>query len=309
MIQALKQMHSHLNLVLTDSTGATGMAMLRAIVAGERDPDRLAQFRHAGCTHAEAEIATALTGTWDATQLCILQQSLDRFDSSTSKLADCATNLEHSSQGMAARGEPEAPVPDLPHTKPQSTSKNDLRFNARAQMARVIGVDLVAVMGLSAVTVQTMISEIGTDMRRFPSVKQFCSWVGLAPHNDSSGGKVVRSRTMKVRNRAKGAFRQAAQSVAQSTSSCGAYDRAMRARLGPRQAIVATAHTSARVGYHMLKTGEPYREASAAEDEQQRQERELKHRARRAKKGGYILAARPPSTPEGAPEPAHDGSS
>jgi len=116
---------------------------------------------------------------------------------------------------------------------------------------RVIGVDLVAVMGLSAITLQTIISEIGTDMERFPTVKHFCSWLGLAPHNDISGGKVLRSRTMKVHSRANQAFRQAAHSVTRSHSSIGAYYRAMRARLGRKQAIVATAHKIARIVYHL----------------------------------------------------------
>ncbi len=276
--------------------------MLRAIVAGERDPERLAQFRQAGCKHSEADIARALTGTWDEAQLFVLQQSLDLFDYYTTKLSECDTKLEQQYQSMESRGEVDAPLPDLPPTKPVSKSKNELSFNARAQMARVIGVDLVAVMGLSAVTVQTLLSEIGTDMERFPTVKHFCSWLGLAPHNDISGGKVLRSRTMKVRNRANQAFRQAAQSVAQSNSSFGAYYRAMRARLGPKQAVVATAHKIARTVYHLLKTGEPYREESAAEYDRQRQERELKHLTRRAQKLGYTLTALATGAPDAHPE-------
>ena len=116
-------------------------------------------------------------------------------------------------------------------------------------------------------------ASIGMDMERFPTVKHFCSWLGLAPHNDISGGKVLRSRTMKVRNRANQAFRQAAQSVAQSDSCFGAYYRAMRARLGPKQAIVATAHKIARAVYQLLKTREPYREESATEYDRKRRER------------------------------------
>src|SRR3954447_3539491 len=189
-----------------------------------------------------------------------------------------------------SRHEKHAPLPDLPPAKPESKSKNEPTFNVRAQVARIIGVDLVAVMGLSAVTVQTIISEIGTDMSRFPTVKHFCAWLGLAPRNDISGGKVLRSRTMKVRSRASQAFRQAAQSVARSDSAVGAYYRAMRARLGPGQAIVATAHKIARIVYHLLKTGEPYREEGAAEYDHKRQTRELKQLARRAQKLGYSLA-------------------
>src|SRR5438093_5300324 len=173
-----------------------------------------------------------------------------------------------------------------------------MTLNARAQLARVIGVDLVAVMGLSAITVQTIISEIGTDMERFPTVKHFCSWLGLAPRNDISGGKVLRSRTMKVHSRANQAFRQAAHSVTRAHSSIGAYYRAMRARLGPKQAIVATAHKIARTVYHLLKTGQSYREESDADYERKRQERELKHLARRVQKLRYTLKAIPATAPE-----------
>jgi transposase len=308
MIHALKHMNIQLSLVLTDITGVTGLTMLRAIIAGERDPERLATFRQPGCKHSEAEIVKALTGTWDDAQLFVLEQAVDLFDYYTAKLAECDRKLEQQYQTMESRAEPDAPLPDLPPAKPDSKSKNALSFNARAQIARVIGVDLVAVMGLSAITVQTIISEIGTDMERFPTVKHFCSWLGLAPHNDISGGRILRSRTMKVRNRANQAFRQAAQSVAQSDSSFGAYYRAMRARLGPKQAIVATAHKIARTVYHLLKTGEPYREESAAEYDRKRRERELKHLARRAQKLGYTLTAVPATAPESHPEPGGQGS-
>lgn len=308
MIQALKHMNIQLNLVLTDITGVSGLAMLRAIIAGERDPERLAVFRQPGCKHSEAEIVKTLTGTWDDAQLFILTQSVDVFDYYTTKLIACDAHLEQQYQAMESRREPDAPLPDLPPAKGKSKSKNAMAFNARAQIARVIGVDLVAVMGLSAITVQTIISEIGTDMERFPTVKHFCSWLGLAPHNDISGGKVLRSRTMKVHSRANQAFRQAAHSVTRAHSSIGAYYRAMRARLGPKQAIVATAHKIARTVYHLLKTGEPYREESDAEYDRKRQEREIKHLARRAQKLGYTLKAIPATAPELLAEASAEGS-
>jgi transposase len=308
MQQALKHMNLQLNLVLSDITGATGLAILRAIVAGERDPMQLAQLRNSGCKHTEAEIAKALTGTWQDAQLFILRQSLDVFDYYTGKIEECDREIEQQYQAMESRWMVDAPLPDLPPAKPESKSKNEPTFNVRAQVARIIGVDLVAVMGLSAVTVQTIISEIGTDMSRFPTVKHFCAWLGLAPRNDISGGKVLRSRTMKVRSRANQAFRQAAQSVARSDSAVGAYYRAMRARLGPGQAIVATAHKIARIVYHLLTTGEPYREEGAAEYEQKRKARELKQLARRAQKLGYTLAPVPATAPESHSEPGGSGS-
>ena len=124
--------------------------------------------------------------------------------------------------------------------------------------------DLVAVLGFAASSVQTIITEIGTDMERFPTVKHFCSWLGLAPRNDISGGKVLRSRTQKVVNRAAQAFRQAAQSVSRSDSAIRGLLSDIRARKGPQQATVATAHKIARIVYHLLKYGEAY-EAESAE--------------------------------------------
>ena len=303
MIQAMGHMNIQLNLVLTDLTGVSGLTMLGAISAGERDPHRLAVFRQPGCKHSEAEIVKALTGTWDDTQIFMLQQSVDLVDYYTMKLIDCDRQLEQQYQAIQSGWEKDARLPDLPAAKGDSKSKNAMTFTARAHIARVIGVDLVAVMGLSAITVQTIISEVGTDMERFPTIKHFCSWLGLAPRNDISGGKVLRSRTMKVHSRANQAFRQAAYSVTRAHSSIGAYYRAMRARLGRKQAIVATAHKIARIVYDLLKTGEPDREESEAEYERKRQEREIKHLARRAQKLGYALTAVPATTPESPSRP------
>jgi transposase len=287
--KALTQMNLQLSLVITDTTGATGQAIIRAIVAGERDPMKLAELRNPGCKATTEQIAKALTGTWREEQLFILSQALELFDYYTAKISECDMELERVLTAMESRGEPGASLPALPRAKPDSKSKNQPNFNARAQLARIIGVDLVAVTGLSASTVQTIISEIGTDMSTFPTVKHFCSWLGLAPHNDVSGGRVLRSRTLKVRNRAAQAFRHAAQSVMRSDSAFGAYFRSMRARLGPQQATVVTAHKIARVVYHLVTHKEAFKEESAAEYEGKRCERELKQLTRRAQKLGYTL--------------------
>jgi transposase len=259
MQQALKVMNLQLSEVLTDITGTTGMAIIRAIVVGERDPVTLAQFRNAACKSSRETIAKALTGTWKDEQLFVLQQALALYDAYTAQLAACDTRSEQALQAMESpSGDPHAPLPDLPPAKGESNSKNRASFNARAQVARIVGVDLVAVTGISGGLVQTIISEIGTDMSRFPSEKHFCSWLGLAPRNDISGGKVLRSRTMKVASRANQAFRMAAQAVSRTDTAFSAYYRAMRARKGPQQAIVTTAHKIARTVYHLLKTGEAY---------------------------------------------------
>jgi len=289
--KAMQQMNIQLERVLSDIMGTTGQAIIRAIVAGERDPLTLAQLRNPACKSSEEMIAKALTGTWKDELLFVMEQALVIYDVYTAQIAVCDSELEQYLQRMEARsGDPAAPLPDLPAAKTDSHSKNAPSFNARAHYARVLGVDLVAVMGLSSSSVQTIISEIGTDMSRFPTVKHFCAWLGLAPRNDSSGGKVLRSRTRKVTNRATQAFRQAAQSVSRSDSAVGAYYRSMRARKGPEQATVATAHKIARTVYHLLKYGEAYEAESANAYEQKRQECELRQLNRRAAKLGYTLA-------------------
>jgi hypothetical protein len=235
----------------------------------------LAQHRNPACKSSTETIAKALTGTWKDELLFVLQQALVVYDVYTAQIAVCDARIEQYLQTMESRsGDPEAPLPDLPPAKADSKTKNAPPPLTRAQLARIVGVDLVAVMGLSASSVQTIITEIGTDMSRFPTVKHFCSWLGLAPRNDISGGKVLRSRTLKVVNRATQAFRQAAQAVSRSDSAIGAFYRTMRARKGPQQATVATAHKIARIVYHLLKHGEAYEVQSATVYEAQQRERD-----------------------------------
>ena len=151
---------------------------------------------------------------------------------------------------------------------------------------------------MSASLAQTILTEIGTDMSKWPGVKHFSSWLGLAPRNDISGGKVLRSRTLKTDNRAGQAFRQAAASVTRSHSAFGAFYRRKRAQLGPAQALVATAHKIARTVYFMLKYKVPFQDIGAEGYESQQRERELAYLQRKAAKLGFDLAPR-----EQAPEP------
>jgi transposase len=303
MQRALQQMNIQLERVLSDIMGVTGQAIIRAIGDGEREPIRLAKLRNPACKSSEETIAKALTGSWKEELLFVLQQALVIYDVYTAQIGVCDAQIEQYLAAMDARHTGDTGLPDLPPAKKKSKSKNAPNFNARAHYARILGVDLVAVMGLSASGIQTIISEIGTDMSRWPTVKHFCAWLGLAPRNDISGGKVLRSRTMKVVNRATQAFRQAAQSVSRSESGIGAYYRGMRARKGPEQATVATAHKIARIVYHLLKYGEAYEAESAEAYEQKRQERELRQLSRRAQKLGYTLTAAAANQPESTIEP------
>jgi transposase len=293
MQRALQYMNVQVHHALSDIMGVTGQKILRAIVAGERDPHRLAAFREPGCKKDEATIAAALTGHWQAEYLFIIRQSLALYDAYTTQIAECDQALEQHYTALKPRWDGPDTLPEIPPVKPNSKSKNQPTFNVRAQLVRLTGVDLVAISGISQSLAQVIVAEVGTDMSQFPTDKQFCSWLGLAPHNDISGGKVLKSHVLKTDNRAGQALRQAAQSNIKSQSVFGAYYRRKRARLGPEQAIVATAHKIARVVYHLLKHREAYEPLSAQDYDQHWQDRELAVLKKKAAKLGFSLTAQP----------------
>jgi hypothetical protein len=291
MQKALLQMNLQLPAVISDVMGETGQAIMRAIVAGERDPLKLARLRFPGCKSSEDEIAKALTGTWQSEHLFELKQNLQLVDYYTQILRECDAELERRFAAIKPRWDAPAELPQLPKAKADSRSKNAPTYNARAELYRITGVDLVALKGISASLAQTIISEVGTDMSRFPTEKHFCSWLGLVPHHEISGGKILRNHTLKTDNRAGQAFRQAAACVIRSQSAFGAFYRRKRAQLGPMQAQVATAHKIARTVYHLLKFKTPYQDLGAKAYEQQVTDRELAHLRKKAAKLGYALTA------------------
>ena len=294
MQKALVQMNLQLPAVLSDVMGETGQAIIRAIIAGERDPLKLARLRFPNCKSSEDEIAKALTGTWQSEHLFELKQNLQLVDDYTQLLRECDAELERRFSAVKPRWDAPADLPQLPKAKAGSRSKNQPTYNARAELYRITGVDLVAVQGISASLAQTILSEVGTDMSRFPTEKHFCSWLGLAPHHEISGGKVLRNHTLKTDNRAGQAFRQAAACVIRSHSAFGAFYRRKRAQLGPMQAQVATAHKIARTVYHLLKFKTPYQDIGAKAYQQKAQDREVAHLRKQAAQLGYVLTTTTP---------------
>ena len=292
MQKALVQMNLQLTQVLSDITGATGLKILRAIVAGERDPHRLAEFRDAACQSSTEEIAKALTGTWKPEYLFVLKQSLECYDFYTQQVAACDAEVERLYATMKPRWETSEPLPELPRRK-SSRKKNQPEGDVRQAVYRIVGVDLTAVDGLQDASAQDILAEIGTDMSPWPTVKHFASWLRLAPHNDISGGEILRSRVLKSSNRARQAFRLAAESVARSDSAFGAFYRRKRAQYGPKVANVATAHKIARAVYFMLKNHVPYEALKAEEYEAQQQTRAVVRLKRQAAQRGYSLTPRP----------------
>lgn len=291
--KALQQMNVQLTRVLSDITGVTGLEIIRAIVKGERDPLQLARLRDPRCKSSADEIAKALTGNYRAEHVFALQQALELYDFYTQQLHACDQQIETQYSVLTPRFDDALPLLP-PDRKVHSHSKNAPTCDVRGHLYRLTGVDLTEVAGLDESTVQLVVAETGTDMRKWRTEKHFCSWLGLAPHNDITGGKVIRSRTLNVHNRAAQALRLAAQSLSRSSSAWGAFYRRMRARLGGAQAIVATAHKLARIIYHLLTHRQPYQHVSAKEYDQRQHNRYVKSLQRQAARLGYGLTPLPP---------------
>lgn len=288
MQKALQQMNVQLTQVLTDITGTTGLTIIRAIVAGERDPGQLSRFRDPRCASSAEDIAKALTGHYRPEHVFALKQALALFDSYTTQLHECDGEIAHHFQSMKPVWSDEPPPLDRSAVGP-SSSKNAPSYDAHSFLYQLAGVDLLAIPGLQASTAQTIVSEIGLDMDQWPNEKAFCAWLGLAPRHEISGGKVLRRHTLKTRNRAGQAFRLAAQAAGRSHSGLGAFYRRMRARLGPKSAIVATAHKLARIVYHMLKHRTPYRDITPEVYSQRARAREIAAVRKKAARLGLTL--------------------
>ena len=287
MQKALTEMNLHLTRVLSDVTGVTGMAIIRAIVSGERDAAKLAALKDPRTKRPATEIAAALVGDYRVEQLFILTQELQLYDTYRQQIQMCDQQIEATLSDLDSDDRAEPPLP--PRPKGRKPSRHAPKFDLRSHLYRISGVDFTQVDGLESLTVQTILCEVGLDPTRFPTVKHFASWLGLSPGSRISGGKVLSAKTRKVVNRAAKAFRMAAQSLANSKTALGAFYRRLRSRLGPPKAITATAHKLARIFYHLWTTGEAHVDMGVDVYEQQYQQRVVKNLKRRAKQMGFDL--------------------
>ena len=292
MQKALELMNLKLTQVVSDVTGVTGLSIIRAIVAGERDPQVLAQLRNSQCVKTEEQIAKALQGTFKPEYLFVLKQALAQYDFYQQQIQESDVELEAMYRALPAAEQGTSACPP-PKPKRQKRRKNQAHFDLAASLYRMAGVDLTAIDGLDALCVQKILTETGVDMSPWATEKHFTSWLSLAPHNDKSGGKVLRSRTLKTQNGANLAFRLAAQSVGRSHSALGAFYRRMKAKHGPAKATTATAHKMARIVYHMLKYKKAYADPGESHYEQQYRERTIRNLKRRAANLGMELVPKP----------------
>ena len=288
MQKSLEQMNLQLHKVLSDITGKTGMAIIRSLLKGERDPKVLVQLKHALVKSSDEVLIKALTGNYREEHVFALKQAVELHDTFQIKIAECDSQVET----VMAALESKVDVPKRttqPKLLTRKRRKNQPNFDLRNHLYQTTGVDLAQIDGIDAMTAQTVISECGFDMKPFRTEKHFASWLGLCPNNKITGGKVYSSRTRKVFNRAASALRIAAQSLHGSSTALGAWYRRMRAKLGAPKAITATAHKLAKLIYRMLKFGEDYVDKGQEYYEKQYQERVFNNFKNKAKQLGYQL--------------------
>lgn len=287
MQKALELMNLKMTTVLGDVTGVTGLKIIRAIVAGERDPRALARLRDRRCKHTAEQIAIALDGRYRPEHVTELRLCLKMWDAYQDAIADLDRTIDSHLVTMRRA----TALPPLPkQTRVRGRKPHDPRFDVREALYRATGVDLTAIEGIDAIHALTLVSELGSDFTKWPTVKHFTSWLGLCPNWKKTGGKVQSSRTRLGKNRAAHALRLAAWGLIRSTSYLGAYLRRQRSRLGAPKAVTATAHKLARIVYHLMRYGLAYvKQTEGAYAEQVRQRLEEQFR-RRAKELGYEVA-------------------
>ena len=290
MHKALTQMNLQIHHVLSDITGLSGMAIIEAIVAGERSPVRLAALCNQRVRSDQETVIKSLVGNYRSEHLFTLKQSLTAYKHYQELIADCDREIERLMRLLNGKIDP---PPSSPATPPdprfQKRSKNQFRFDMGSELNRVFGVDLTTIPGISGLTAHTLLAEIGPDLSRFANVAAFASWLALCPANKKSGGKVLSSRTRQTNSRASHALRIAAQTLARSKSHLGNFYRRMRARLGGPQAITATAHKLARIIYHLITTGQHYDETVFVREDQKQAQRQEKRLRKQAKSLGFQL--------------------
>jgi len=299
MQKALMQMNIHLHHVVSHLTGETGLRILRAILAGERNPEELIKLRDAHITRStEEEMKQALVGDWREEVLFVLRQSLQLWDMYHEQMDRCDLEIEKqlqripSAEPVIPSGPPKAdPLASAKPRKkaPQSCKRNDPVQDLRPELARICGLDLTQAHGLRVLTVLVILSEIGVDMSQWRHEKAFTAWLGLCPNQKISGGRVLSSRTRQVASRAAAAFRMAAMGVAESDTWLGSFHRRMRARMGPAAANTATARKIAVVVYHLLKHKEAYVERDVAKYEARIYKHQVAYLNRKAKALGMKM--------------------
>ena len=256
MQKVLTQMNIQLANAISDLSGTTGQAILKAILEGERDSRKLARLRDPRIKASEEVVAQSLEGNWRRDLLFVLKQEVESYQGLQKKIAECDEQLQRHYETMETQADPQ----QLPAVKREKRARGNVPegFDLREQLYRVTGVDLTAIDGMNVLTAQTVIAEVGFDMSKFQTEGHLVSYLGLSPKNKVSGGKVVGRERQKSTNRAGTLLKLAAGTLLHSDTYLGAQYRRLRSKLGAPKARKAMANRMARIIYRMLKYGEKY---------------------------------------------------
>ena len=291
MQKALMEMNLQLHHVVLDITGASGMRIIRAVVAGERDLEVLATFRVIRCHSSIEVIRAALVGNDRDAHIFALTQSLELYDFYQTKIEDCDRKLEAAVAALTVRADGDDPA--LPKARTKRNLVNAPSFDVRAALYGALGTNLTQIHGLGPSLALKPVAECGTDLRAWKTAKHFTSWLCLAPGNKISGGKLLSSRTRRSSSRAAALLRMAASTVGRSDSALGAFYLRLSSRIGKQKAVTATARKIAVLIYNSLRFGMTYHDPGAAAYEERHRIRVLANLQRRAKTFGFELAPLP----------------
>jgi len=299
MQKVLTQMNIQLANVISDLSGWTGQRIVRAILAGERDPQALAALSHPGIHASRDTVAKSLEGTWRPDLVFVLQQEVTMYDAYLQRIEECDQALAQHLKSLVDKaanttdttGAPSAaPRPARPRMKRRRKAGSHMpQFDLGRELHRISGVDLTRLEGIDVSVAQTVISEVGLDMSRWEDEHHFASWLGLCPDNRITGGRVIRRGTRHVINRAATALRLAATTLLRSQSYLGAQFRRFRGKLGAPKAITAMAHKLAVLVYRMLRWGQEYVDKGMQYYEDRHREQQIHLLKKRAAKLGLIV--------------------
>ena len=299
MQKAMIQMNVQLHNALSDISGVSGQAIIRAVLKGERDAKLLAKLRDPRCQASEEEIVQSLQGNWKEDVLFELQQAVDAYDFYQRQMQQCDQQLRRYMAALptCAPVPPPASAPSLPSAKEGKQGRarksrrqgNQPAFDLAAELERILGVNPITIDGIDVLTIQTVLAEVGPDLSAWKTERHWTSWLNLAPKRDVSGGRVIRHVRQHHTNRAGHAFRMAAQSLIRSQSYLGARYRYLRAKLGGLKAVKAMARYLACLYYRLLTRGQIWVDRGTEEFDRRSQQRELAALQRKARKHGLQL--------------------
>lgn len=294
MQKALTLMNLQLHHVVSDVTGVTGMKIIRAIVAGQRDPAVLAMMRDVRCKATTETVHAALVGNYQAEHIFELTQALALYDFYQLRLVECDAAIERTLVDLNA--DKQSPAEPMPKARHKTVQPNAVNFDTRPPLYQLTGIDLTQIHGIGPYLALRMVAECGTDLSKWLTAKHFTSWLTLAPGCKISGGKVLSAHTRKTTNRVSAHLRLAAVTVGRTNTALGAFYRRLAARVGKAKAVTATARKIAVLFYNAMRFGMTYQDPGADHYERRYKERVIKQLHRRAAEFGFTLQEAAPQS-------------